>query len=147
MALSSLTVISGSFINSSGRYAYTVTECDKTFACLGCSNPFFRTPTVSGGENYIAGSRDRYQTFSVSLFVGCIPPVVLKSRVLSRCFWISCSSFSNTQCLLNCLVVGPVCKMLSYSPWRPVTCPLMPSLHSSFPLLRPCFPAALLRPA
>lgn len=36
MALSSLTLISGFSMNSSDRYAYTVTEGDKTFAC--CRN-------------------------------------------------------------------------------------------------------------
>lgn len=61
--------------------------------------------------------------------------MVLKSRVLSRCFENSCSSVSNTQCFLNCLVVGPVLKMPSYSSWWPVTRPLTPGLHSSFPLL------------
>lgn len=62
-------------------------------------------------------------------------PVVWKRRALSRCFENSCSSFSNTQCFLSCLAVGPVLKMPSYSSWWPVTCPLMTSLHSSFPLL------------
>lgn len=33
MAFSSLTVISGFSVNSSDRYAYTVTECDKTCSC------------------------------------------------------------------------------------------------------------------
>lgn len=65
MALSSLTVISGSSINSSGRYAYTVTECDKTFACCRMEKKQLTSLFHRSDQKQQKLPKDRFQSFTL----------------------------------------------------------------------------------